>query len=47
MDQEDKCRRMTLEGMADIELRQVIEHQSILTWAESLSTSNPLPVLCK
>lgn len=44
VDQEDERRRMTLEGMADIEAGQVIEHQSVLAWAESLSTNNPLAV---
>jgi predicted transcriptional regulator len=44
VDQEEERRRMTLEGMADVESGQVIEHQSVLAWAESLSTNNPLPV---
>ena len=44
VDQEEERRRMTLEGMTDVESGQVIEHQSVLAWAESLSTNNPLPV---
>lgn len=42
VDQEEERRRMTLEGMADVEAGQVIEHQSVLAWAESLSTDKPL-----
>ncbi len=44
VDQEEERRRMTLEGMADVEAGQVIEHQSVLAWAESLSTNKPLAV---
>lgn len=44
VDQEEERRRMTLEGMADIEAGQVIEHQTVLVWAESLSTNTPLSV---
>jgi predicted transcriptional regulator len=44
VDQEEERRRMTLEGMADVDAGQVIEHQSVLAWAESLSTDKPLSV---
>jgi predicted transcriptional regulator len=44
VDQEEERRRMTLEGMADIKAGQVIEHSSVLAWAESLGTDKPLPV---
>jgi predicted transcriptional regulator len=44
VDQEEERRRMTLEAMADIEAGQVIDHQSVQAWAESLSTNKPLPV---
>lgn len=44
VDQEEERRRMTLEGMADVETGLVIEHQSVLAWAESLSTNTPLSV---
>lgn len=44
VEQEEERRRMTLEGMADVEAGQVIEHQSVLAWAESLSTNKPLAV---
>lgn len=44
VDQEEERRRMTLEGMAEVDAGQVIEHQSVLNWAESLSTDKPLAV---
>jgi predicted transcriptional regulator len=44
VDQEEERRRMTLEGMANVDAGQVIEHQSVLAWAESLSTDKPLSV---
>jgi len=44
VDQEEERRRMTLEAMADIEAGQVIDHQSVQAWAESLGTNKPLPV---
>ena len=44
VDQEEERRRMTLEGMTDVDAGQVIEHQSVLAWAESLSTDKPLSV---
>lgn len=44
VDQEEKRRFMTLEAMADIEAGQVIDHQSVQAWADSLSTNKPLPV---
>jgi len=44
VEQEEERRRMTLEGMADVEAGHVIEHQSVLAWAESLSTNKPLAV---
>lgn len=44
VDQEELRRRMTLEAMADVGAGQVIDHQSVQAWAESLSTDQPLPV---
>ncbi|OGS81661.1 MAG: CopG family transcriptional regulator [Gallionellales bacterium GWA2_59_43] len=43
VDQEEERRRMTVEAMADIEAGQVIEHQSVQAWAESLGSDKPLP----
>jgi predicted transcriptional regulator len=44
VDQEEERRRMTVEAMADIEAGQVIEHQSVQAWAESLGSDKPLSV---
>jgi len=44
VDQEEARRQMTLEAMADVEAGQVIDHQSVQAWAESLSTNQPLSV---
>lgn len=44
VDQEELRRRMTLEAMADVDAGQVIDHQSVQAWAESLGTDQPLPV---
>lgn len=38
VDQEEARRQMTLEAMADVEAGQIIDHQSVQAWAESLST---------
>nr|SPS05241.1 conserved protein of unknown function [Candidatus Nitrotoga fabula] len=44
VDQEEERRRLTLESMTDIEAGQVIDHQAVQAWADSLSTDTPLPV---
>lgn len=44
VDQEEERRRLTLESMADIDAGQVIDHQVVQAWSDSLSTDTPLPV---
>ena len=44
VDQEEERQRMTLEAMADVDAGQVIDHQSVQAWADSLGTGQPLPV---
>jgi predicted transcriptional regulator len=44
VDQEELRRRMTLDAMTDVDTGQVIDHQSVQAWADSLSTDLPLPV---
>lgn len=44
VDQEEERRQMTLDAMADIEAGQVIDHQAVQAWADSLSADKPLPV---
>ena len=43
VEQEEERRRLTLEALADIDTGQVIDHQAVQAWAESLSTDKPLP----
>ncbi len=33
---------MTLEALADVDAGRVIDHRSIVAWAESLDTGKPL-----
>ena len=44
IDQEEERSRMTREALDDVDAGRVIDHQAIQAWADSLSTSNPLPV---
>lgn len=44
VDQEEERRRLTIEAMADVQSAQVIDHQSVQAWADSLGSDNPLPV---
>ena len=44
IDQEEERYRLTLAAMADVENNNVIDHQSVQAWAESLSTESPLSV---
>ncbi len=43
VDQEEERHRMTLEALADVDAGQVIDHQAIKAWADSLATDAPLP----
>jgi len=42
--QEEERQRLTLEAMADVDKGNVIDHQSVQAWADSLDTDNPLSV---
>ena len=44
VDQEEEHSRLTREGLADVDAGRVIDSQSVLAWAESMSTDQPLPV---
>ena len=44
IDQEEEYRRLTLEALADVDARNVINHQAVSAWAESLGTDKQLPV---
>ena len=44
VDREEEHSRLTREGLADVDAGRVIDSRSVLAWAESLSTDQPLPV---
>jgi predicted transcriptional regulator len=44
VEQEEERRRLTLEALADVDAGNVIDHQAIQAWADSLNTDSPLPV---
>ncbi|TJZ76250.1 CopG family ribbon-helix-helix protein [Chitiniphilus eburneus] len=44
IDQEEERSRLTREALADVDAGNVIDHQAVQAWADSLSTENPLPV---
>lgn len=43
IEQEEERNRLTREALADVEAGQVIDHQSVQAWADSLGTSQPIP----
>jgi predicted transcriptional regulator len=43
LEQEEERSRLTLEALADVDAGNVIEHQAVQAWADSLDTSRPLP----
>lgn len=44
VDQEEERSRLTREALADVDAGQVIDHQAVAAWAESLSADTPLPL---
>ena len=44
IEQEEERRRLTLEALADVDAGNVINHQAIQAWADSLDTDSPLPI---
>jgi len=44
VDQEEERSRLTREAMADVQAGNVIDHQAVQAWAESLESDTPLPV---
>ncbi|MGO7016859.1 CopG family ribbon-helix-helix protein [Rhizobium leguminosarum] len=42
IDQEEERRRLTLEALADVDNGNVIEHQSVQAWADSLDSDEPI-----
>lgn len=43
IEQEEEHSRLTREALADVDTGHVIDHQAVQAWADSLSTSHPLP----
>ena len=41
--EQEERRQLTLEALADIDAGQVISHQAVQAWADSLDTDNSLP----
>ena len=44
VDQEEERHRLTLEALADVDNGNVIDHQAVQAWADSLGTDKPIPV---
>lgn len=44
VEQEEERDRLTQAALEDVDAGHVIDHQAVQAWAESLSTSQPLPV---
>lgn len=42
--QEEERNRLTLEALDDVISGQVIDHQAVQAWVDSLDTDHPLPV---
>jgi predicted transcriptional regulator len=43
VDQEEERSRLTREALSDVDAKQVIDHPSVLAWADSLDSETPLP----
>ncbi|MEI8093285.1 MAG: hypothetical protein WCG80_03670 [Spirochaetales bacterium] len=44
VDLEEEKTRLTLEALKDVDEGRVVEHADVLAWAESLASSEPIPV---
>lgn len=44
IDQEEERSRLTREALVDVDAGNVIDHQTVQAWANSLDTESPLPV---
>jgi predicted transcriptional regulator len=43
IDQEEERERLTREALAEVDAGQVIDHQAVQAWADSLTTKRPRP----
>jgi predicted transcriptional regulator len=44
IEQEEERTRLTREALADVDAGHMIDHQTVQSWADSLSSDEPLPV---
>lgn len=44
LDQEEERNRLTREALADVDSGQVIDHQTVQAWADSLGTDETQPI---
>lgn len=44
VEQEEERDRLTREALADVDAGQVIDHQAVKAWADSLGTGEPAPL---
>ncbi len=42
--QEEERSRLTQQALADVDAGEVIDHQAVQAWADSLTTGSPLPL---
>ncbi|MBX4867546.1 MULTISPECIES: CopG family ribbon-helix-helix protein [Rhizobium] len=42
IDQEEERRRLTLEALADVDGGNIVDHQSVQAWADSLDSDEPI-----
>jgi predicted transcriptional regulator len=43
INQEEERNRLTQEALSDVDAGQFIDHHAVQSWADSLSSDNPLP----
>jgi predicted transcriptional regulator len=41
VEQEEERRRLTLDGLADVDAGRVIDHEAVTAWADSLDSKKP------
>jgi len=44
VEQEKERHQLTLEALADVDAGNVIDHQAVQAWADSLNSEKPLPL---
>ncbi len=44
VEQEEERHRLTLEALSDVDAGRVVDHESVVAWADSLGTKKPMPL---